>query len=114
MGIAEVDVNVGIDRDVFPVPHLRALVPSQRQTQGFGQRLDLRGQGVTDLLVTNASSRTNLGPAFQSVGVGSGKVTPVSCSDNDQSRRAVAGSWAAAMACTSMGVPRISWKPEGP
>ncbi len=29
---SEVDVNTGIDRDVFPVAHLRSLVPGQRHS----------------------------------------------------------------------------------
>ena len=35
---------------MFPVAHLRALVPGQRQPQRLGQRLDLRGERVADLL----------------------------------------------------------------
>jgi len=47
--VAEVDVDTGGDGDVFPVAHLRALVPGQRQAQRLRQRLDLRGQSVADL-----------------------------------------------------------------
>ena len=83
------------------------------------------GLPTADLPVLSSGSVTGHRPAtgrlvafvdraVQSVGVGSGKVTPVSCSDSDQSRRPVTGSWAAAMACTSMAMPRIPWKPEGP
>lgn len=81
---------------------------------GSGTR-DLAGLTGTVRLTRHRSSAGHLSWAGGSVvGVGSGKVTPVSCSDSDQSRRPVAGSWAAATACTSMGAPRVSWKPEGP
>jgi hypothetical protein len=44
--VAEVDVDVGVDGHLFPLAHLRALVPGQRGAQQVGQCLDLGRQSI--------------------------------------------------------------------
>ncbi len=44
VGVAEVDLDAGVDAHLLPVAHLGALVPGQRAPQCLGQRPDLRGE----------------------------------------------------------------------
>jgi len=46
--VAVEDDDVRVHSDLFPVAHLRALVPGQRSPQHFGQGFDLRRQCVAD------------------------------------------------------------------
>jgi hypothetical protein len=48
--IAKVELNVGGNRDLFVLCHLRSSVPSQRLSQLDGQALDLLDQGADDCL----------------------------------------------------------------
>src|SRR5205807_10230064 len=47
-GIAEVDLDAAIDRELGVLEHLLPLVPGQRATQLLGQRSDAAGQRVAD------------------------------------------------------------------